>query len=118
VRYWQKYFLFFKQCSRSTLFSLDFTVVLFYINIAAFIVTFVFWMIRWIPFPKNAIVDLKHPIIANFYPTFAVSIMVLSANFLIIGQNIPVAKYLWLIGTGFTVFFPFIHRTLRLPVSM
>ncbi len=62
-------------------------------------------MLRWILFSKNALVDLKHPIIANFYATFAISILVLSANFLIIGQNISVAKYLWLIGTGFTVFF-------------
>lgn len=93
-------------------------VVLFYVDIAAFIVIFIFWMLRWILFPKNALVDLKHPIIANFYATFAIGIMVLSANFLIIGQNIPVAKYLWLLGTGFTVFFPFIYRTLCLPVSM
>jgi len=73
-------------------------VVLFYVNIAAFIVIFVFWMLRWVLFPKNALADLKHPIIANFYATFAIGILVLSANFLIIGRNIPVAKYLWLIG--------------------
>jgi len=89
--------------------------VLYYLNIFMFCILLIPWLLRWIIYPKNAKNDLFDPILSNFYPTIAVGMLVLSANFIIIGKNILWAQIFWFTGTALTIFFailvPFIVFT-------
>ena len=78
---------------------------LFYFNIFLFVILFVPWLLRWLIFPENAKADLIHPVLSNFYPTIAVGFLVLSADFLIIGNNFIIGEILWYIGTVSTILF-------------
>ena len=82
--------------------------ILFYLNIILFILFLIPWILRWILYFEDAYNDLIHPIKNAFYPTIAIGLMVLAADFLIIGKNVSVAKTLWWIGSLGTVFFSFL----------
>ncbi len=93
----------------------DIAVGLMYFNIVLFVVMFVPWVFRWILYSKNAMADLKNPVISNFYPTISVGMLVLSADFLIIGKNFLWGEIFWFAGAILTIFFallvPFIVFT-------
>ncbi len=78
---------------------------LFYFNVILFFLLLIPWILRWIFFPKNALSDLYHPVISNFYPTLSVAMLVLSANYIVIGKNIHIGEIFWFIGTLLTIFF-------------
>ncbi len=78
---------------------------LFYFNIALFFTLLIPWVLRWIFFRKNALSDLEHPILSNFYATIAIGMLVLASNFIVIGENIMLGEVFWFIGSVFTVFF-------------
>jgi len=80
-------------------------VLLFYFNVALFIVLLVPWILRWVLYRENALADLEHPVLSNFYATIAVALLVLSANFTIIGKNIFWGEILWFIAAGLTILF-------------
>ena len=79
--------------------------ILFYFNILLFSVLLVPWILRWIFFKKEAINDLEHPILSNFYATIAIAMLVLAADFIVIGKNMEIGEVFWFIGTLFTIFF-------------
>jgi C4-dicarboxylate transporter/malic acid transport protein len=79
--------------------------ILFYFNVGLFFVLLIPWILRWIFFKKEALKDLEHPVISNFYPTMSVGMLVLAANFIVLGKNIMVGGIFWLIGTLLTIFF-------------
>lgn len=79
--------------------------LLFYFNIFLFFIILIPWTLRWIMFPKNAIADFNHPVLANFFPTIAIAMLVLSSNFIIIGHNMTVGKVFWFTGTLLTIYF-------------
>jgi len=89
--------------------------ILFYFNIFLFCILFIPWLLRWILFPKNAKDDLINPVLSNFYPTIAVGMLVLSADFIVIGKNLLWGQIFWYGGTVLTIFFailvPFIVFT-------
>ncbi len=78
---------------------------IFYFNIFLFIVLLFPWITRWIKYKDEAIKDMFHPILSNFYATIGIALLVLSANFLIIAHNPAIAKILWIIGMLITIFF-------------
>jgi len=82
-----------------------FSVFLLYFNILLFFILLVPWILRWFMFRKNALVDLEHPVLSNFYPTISIALLVLSSDFILIGKNISLAKILWIVGAIFTIFF-------------
>ena len=82
-----------------------FSKILFHFNVFLFFILLIPWLLRWIFFKKEALKDLSHPILSNFYSTIAVGLLVLSANFIIIGKNILVGRLLWIIGAIGTIFF-------------
>ena len=82
-----------------------FSVFLLYFNIVLFFILLVPWILRWFMFKKNALVDLEHPVLSNFYPTISIALLVLSSDFILIGRNISMAKTLWIVGAIFTIFF-------------
>jgi len=57
--------------------------LLFYFNTVLFFILLIPWILRWIIFKKEALKDLEHPVISNFYATIAIGMLVLSANFLV-----------------------------------
>jgi len=83
----------------------DVAYILFYFNVGLFFVLLIPWILRWIFFKKEALRDLEHPVISNFYPTMSVGMLVLAANFIVLGKNIMVGGIFWLIGTLLTIFF-------------
>ena len=78
---------------------------LFYLNIVLFFVLLVPWILRWILFKKEALNDLEHPVISNFYATIAIAMLVLAADFIVIGKNIQIGEIFWFIGALATIFF-------------
>jgi len=79
--------------------------VLFYFNVILFFVLLIPWILRWVFFRKEALKDLKHPVLSNFYATIAISMLVLAADFLVIGKNIEIGEIFWFMGALITVFF-------------
>ncbi len=79
--------------------------ILFYFNVILFFALLVPWILRWILFRKDALKDLEHPIISNFYPTMSVGMLVLAADFIVIGKNFGIAEIFWFIGAFLTIFF-------------
>ncbi len=82
--------------------------VLFYFNIFLFFILLIPWTLRWIFYKKEALADLKHPILSNFYATIAIGILVLATNFIIIKKDIIAGEIFWFIGAIFTVCFSII----------
>jgi len=78
---------------------------LFYFNVALFFVLLIPWTLRWLLYKKNALEDLEHPILSNFYATIAVAMLVLSSNFIVIDKNMLAGEIFWFIGTALTIFF-------------
>ncbi len=79
--------------------------VLFYFNTALFFVLLIPWVLRWLFFRKQALNDLEHPVISNFYATIAISMLVLAADFIVIGKNMTIGEVFWFLGALFTIFF-------------
>ncbi len=83
----------------------EFSYALFYFNVGLFFVLLVPWVARWIFFRKEALSDLNDPIISNFYATIAIAMLVLSADFIVIGKNLFVGEIFWFAGALLTIFF-------------
>jgi len=79
--------------------------VLFYFNVVLFFVLLIPWILRWILFRKEALADLEHPVLSNFYATIAIAMLVLAANFMVIGQDMPIGTIFWFVGTILTILF-------------
>ncbi len=79
--------------------------ILFYFNVILFFVLLIPWVLRWIFFKKEALNDLKHPVLSNFYATIAIAMLVLAADFIVIGKNIKMGEIFWFVGTLGTIFF-------------
>ena len=41
---------------------------LFYFNVVLFVILLIPWILRWVLFTKNAVADLRHPVLTNFFP--------------------------------------------------
>ena len=54
-------------------------------NLFLFAVLAVPWLLRWLRFREAAMNTLRHPVQASFYPTFAIAMLVIAAQFLAIG---------------------------------
>ncbi len=91
--------------SQYILFLKNVAYVLFYFNIILFFVLLIPWILRWIFFREEALKDLKHPILSNFYATIAIGMLVLAADFIVIGKNMKIGEIFWFIGALATVFF-------------
>ncbi len=83
----------------------DVAYFLFYFNVVLFFVLLVPWLLRWIFFKKEAMADLEHPILSNFYATIAVAMLVLASNFIVIGKDMAVGEVFWFAGAFSTIFF-------------
>lgn len=77
----------------------------FYLNVAFFFILLIPWILRWLFFKKEAMADLEHPVLSNFYATVAIGIVVLAVNFIVIGKNMFVGEIFWFVGTLSTIFF-------------
>ncbi len=83
----------------------DFAYGLFYFNVLLFFILLVPWILRWVIFRKEALNDLEHPVISNFYSTIAVGMLVLSSNFIVLGKYMLVGEIFWFVGAILTIFF-------------
>ncbi|WP_457742736.1 tellurite-resistance/dicarboxylate transporter [Thermococcus sp.] len=78
------------------------------LNTAIFFVLLVLWSLRWIKYREEAVRDLYHPILGNFYGTIGVASLVLSADWLFILKNETLGWAFWLFGVPFVLLFAFL----------
>ncbi len=78
---------------------------LFYLNVGLFGVLLVPCILRWVFYRDSALRDLNHPVIANFYPTLSVGMLVLASDFMVIGKDFAVGVWLWIVGSALTIVF-------------
>lgn len=78
---------------------------IFYFNVMLFFVLLIPWCLRWCFFKENAIKDMENPVISNFYATIAIAMLVLAANFIVIGKNVFIGQIFWFVGAFLTMFF-------------
>ena len=76
-------------------------------NLILFTVLAVPWLLRWLRFREAAMETLRHPVQASFYPTFAIAMLVIAAQFLAIGGNVPMALAFWWGGSVLVFLFSF-----------
>ncbi len=81
---------------------------LYYFNIALFIVLIIPWLLRLVLYPKEFLKDLKHPINSNFFATMPFGMLILAANFILIGKNMFWGGLFWFIGSGLIIIFALI----------
>ena len=80
---------------------------LHWFNVLLFCVLSVPWLTRWLRYHEAAMMTLRHPVQASFYPTFAIAMLVLAAQWLaIVGMPI-VALVFWWGGTALLFVFSF-----------
>ena len=72
--------------------------VLHWFNTALFLLLAVPWLTRWVRFREAAMQTLKHPVQANFYPTFSIALLVLAAQWLAFTPCVEVAITFWWLG--------------------
>jgi len=81
---------------------------LVYLNTLLFFVLLIPWTLRWVKYREEAMKDLYHPVLGNFYGTIGVASLVLSADWLFIFGNERLAWAFWLFGVPFVLLFAFL----------
>ncbi|AEM72836.1 SLAC1 anion channel family protein [Caldicellulosiruptor acetigenus] len=67
-----------------------------YISVFIFILLFVFYLLKILFYLDKFKEEFSNPIRLNFFPTFSISLLLLSVAFL--EENIKISKVLWIIG--------------------
>lgn len=65
------------------------------------------WLTRWLRFRPAAMQTMRHPVQANFYPTFSIALLVLAAQWLVFTDCVEIALTLWWLGVGLHFVFSF-----------
>lgn len=81
--------------------------VLHYFNLLLFATLAVPWVLRWVRFPEAALATLRHPLQANFYPTFSIAVLVIALQWLHFGHHVELALAFWWVGALLTYGFSF-----------
>lgn len=81
---------------------------LHYGNVLLFVVLAIPWLTRWLRYREAVLATLKHPIQASFYPTFAIAMLVIAAQFFAFGQEIGWARLFWWPGALLSFVFSFV----------
>ncbi len=81
------------------------SLALLYFNTALFFLLLVPWIGRWILCREDSLKDLTDPIKSSFYPTIAISLLVLSSSYIVILGDISLGMLFWFVGVVLTVFF-------------
>ncbi len=75
------------------------------LNVALFLLLLVPWTLRWLRHRQAAMATLRHPVMGQFYATFAIALLVLAAEALLYGHDVALAALLWGIGVAMTWLF-------------
>ena len=82
-------------------------VLLHWFNSVLFLVLAVPWLTRWLRFRPAAMQTLRHPVQANFYPTFSIALLVLAAQWVTFTPHVEVALTFWWLGVILHFIFSF-----------
>lgn len=74
-----------------------------YLTVAIFVVLIFIYLQKIIKYPAIVKKEFYHPIKINFFPTFSISLLLLSIVFL--STNLLISKYFWIAGTSLHLFF-------------
>ncbi len=85
---------------------------LWWLNILLFLLLIGPWIVRWFRHFDSLLVDLKHPVMSNFFVTMPVGALVLGTNFFMMGKAYFSASFisglglaLWVFDVALTLFF-------------
>ena len=67
------------------------------VTVIFFVIVFLIYLIKMIKFHNEVKMEFNHPIKLSFFPTFSISLLLLSIAFLSV--NPIISKYLWISGT-------------------
>lgn len=81
--------------------------ILHWFNSLLFLLLSLPWLTRWVRFRDAAMQTLRHPIQANFYPTFSIALLVLAAQWLVFTPCREPALVFWWLGVGLHFTFSF-----------
>ena len=81
--------------------------ILHWFNTLLFAILAVPWLARWLRYRDAVLQTLKHPVQANFYPTFSIALLVLAAQWLTFTPCVAVALTLWWFGVALHFAFSF-----------
>jgi C4-dicarboxylate transporter/malic acid transport protein len=82
--------------------------LLHWLNTAIFMLLAPVWLGRWLRFGKIALSTLRHPVQADFYPTFSIGMLVLAAEWHVFSPASPqIALIFWWPGAVITFVFSF-----------
>lgn len=82
-------------------------VALHWFNSLLFVILSVPWLTRWLRFRPAAMQTMLHPVQANFYPTFSISLLVLAAQWRVFTPCVEVALAFWWLGVALHFMFSF-----------
>jgi C4-dicarboxylate transporter/malic acid transport protein len=78
----------------------------FVVNLVLFITILIPWLSRFFKYSAHVKKDLSHPVLASFFPTFGIAVMLLAVNFMVVGKTLigeatafQVAFILFIIGS-------------------
>jgi tellurite resistance protein len=66
-------------------------------SVLCFLAISIVYLFKILRFPKEVLSEFHHPIKLSFFPTFSISLLLLSIAFLAV--NLDISKYLWFSGT-------------------
>lgn len=81
--------------------------MLHWFNTLLFILLSLPWLTRWVRFREAALQTLRHPVQANFYPTFSIALLVLATQWLMFTPCREPALVFWWLGVGLHFVFSF-----------
>ena len=74
--------------------------VLHWFNLALFALISIPWLLRWVIAWPAVVASFRHPVAANFYPSYAIAILVLAAQLRAFGGHDAAALVAWWLGVA------------------
>ncbi|MDZ7622186.1 MAG: C4-dicarboxylate ABC transporter [Candidatus Competibacteraceae bacterium] len=76
-------------------------------NLLLFVLLLGPWLARWLLYRQAAMATFRHPVMAHFYPTFAIALLVIAGQLRAFGGHEALALPVWWFAAGLTWLFSF-----------
>ncbi len=74
--------------------------VLHWFNVVLFLAISIPWLLRWVLAWPAVVATFRHPVAANFYPAYAIALLVLAGELLAFGGHESLALLAWWLGVA------------------
>ena len=73
---------------------------LHWFNLVLFALISIPWLLRWVMARPAVVATFKHPVAANFYPSYSIALLVLAAELRVFGGHESLALIFWWLGVA------------------